>query len=95
MDIADRLVIAVLTQGLLDHGVKRLLLIPGGQGRAAAEKSLHEALPQLLRVLGVIEHAVEIRAPILEGRKEETCQRKLHQPVPHPGAEAVVLRVVA
>ena len=87
--------IAVLAKGVLDKSVKGFFLTACGQGKGAVKEGFHKAFFQLLRIFGIVQQAVDIRASVVEGREEEACLRQGHHPVPHPVLKSVLLRIVA
>ena len=75
VDVLHHLDAAVLPQGILDQCLEGLLLVSGGQGQRAAEELVHEALLEFLRVLGIVEQAVDVRAAVVEGGEQEAPVR--------------------
>ncbi len=95
VNVPDHVIITVLPQSIRDQSVKGLLLTVGGQGdTAAAEHLLDKILLKLRRVFGIVEHAVDIRVPVVKRGEKKSLDRLIHDPVLSPVLDTVFLRIV-
>ena len=82
MNIFYYAVVTFCSQGIGNQAVKGFFLGIGIQRNTfTAEHLLDEGLLKLGRVFRIVEHAVDIRETIIEGREEETLDRLIHDPV--------------
>ena len=81
MDVLDDVHAAFVLQRIRQHLAERLALCARGHGRLQIEHGGDELLIAVVRVLRIIQRAVEVRRAVVKGREQEADLRRGGDPV--------------